>query len=101
QELAVRARIHLATQNLLGTGDRKRGDAVAQFFARARHFLVNFGLSGGELAIAFLPCLLPRVVDQLLTALFRLRQDLGRASARLLDRLIGLAGGKLERAAPL
>src|SRR5205085_6989958 len=86
---------------LLRASDGERSNAVAQLLSRARHFLVNLSLGGGELAIAFQPRFLPRVIDELLAALFRLRQDLGRASARLLDGLAGLARGELERAAAL
>src|SRR2546423_9691215 len=77
EQLAVRARIDLASQDLLRPDDRERSDPVAKLFARTGHFLVNFGLGGGELAIAFLSRLLSRMVDQLLPALLRLRQDLG------------------------
>src|SRR5256885_13424863 len=90
EQLAMRARIDLAPQDLLRPDDGERGNPVAQLFARTGHFLVNFGLGGGELAVALLLRLLTRMVDELLTPLLRLRENLSRASARFLDRLIGL-----------
>src|ERR671932_1360947 len=84
EQFAMGACVDLAAQDLLRARDGERGDALAQFFSRARHFLINFGLGGGEFSVTFLFRLLPSVVDELLATLFSLREDLGRASACLL-----------------
>ena len=86
----MRPRIDLAPQNLLGAGDRERGDVVAQVLARARELLLNLGLGRGLLAVALFLRGAARLVDELRCALLGLSQDFGGAAARLRDRVLGL-----------
>src|SRR5687767_10155674 len=99
QQVAVRLGVDFAPQDLLGAGDRERGDLVAQLLARARYLLLDLGLGGRLFAVAFFLGGIARLFDHLRGALLGLGDHLGRAAARLADRFVGLLGGDLERLA--
>src|SRR6185436_20123405 len=101
EQLGVRARVHFAPQNLLGTRDRERSNLLAQQLTRALELLPDFRLRCSFFARTFVLRRALGLVDQLCRPLFGLRQDIGCARARLLDRFFGLAGGKLKRLASL
>ena len=71
----MRLGVHFAAQDLLRACHGECGDLVAQLLARARDFLLDFGLDRRLFPLAFLTCHQLNLLDHLRRAFFRLAQN--------------------------
>src|SRR4029450_4810364 len=83
EEVGVRLGVDLALQDLFGTRDRPASDLVAQRFFRARDFLLDPGLGGGEDALGLRFRIGLGGFDRLALELVALRDDFGGPRLRL------------------